>query len=1389
MATEETVATDVSDILTEFSGESPAPQQPTDVSDILTEFSAPTEQPSSDVSDILGEFSQPAPQVQAETTDVSDILTEFKPEQPVDANEQFRASIGLDRADPTKLSPLSRPPNREKQQTVAEVTQQPDRAEDVSFHERVLRDIGPAPKGMVTTAIEHPSGAISRPLARLGTQFFVKPIRGLLQVQNLSGELLSAGAKKMGISNRFTDHLDAVTAKLQEPTTIERELDEDFQERLQSSLSEGKIGKAAHQIISEGGLDMATGLLQMMMLGSGISGKGGVGGKSLIAPGLAGTKKAIFANALIRGVYSFLTTTGTAKEKAKSGLITTAFMSTPAVAKGFKLAGLADLTANSMLSTMTGAYPQAWETAKQQAEASGNPDDAAGLFVANALPIFMSDLIGSSGTRFKGATAKSDARMVSKLPPEERAEAQKFIGDVDASTKAVVSKPLEVAEKAPVSERVEAVEGARVDEVVPLDTKVVAEPSARVEQRVIEPAKSTAEIAAEEVQRRTERLSDIEQPLEGATVKQSIEETTGVSRVTPEVVTDVARQLRDQFLIAQKSSKAGAVSGRKQVREKVRITRETNKAIRDLKRFEKLTGPKSKTIPQEFKEQINAMLEGIGLKGRARGDKAAALEATAESQRQFIERMQEQGEIIPIPSDKIIDLSEKNVRDMTLEDLQSLRDQVKTIAKVGRDSKIQLGKKGRVTNELLVRKAVKAISKFGKTAPEGALKFSPPSARKKGFIQKSKDKIDGVFAPLRKNEFITDFLGKDVHDATTKRIQDAGGAELRMQEQQKSALKEAISPWQKGKAWRNFTKNREKIAGTSLEMTREEAVTIALNAGNKGNLRHLVEGNKLPEAAIDRVVASLSAKERVLVNKLQKLADASWEQSADVAETITGVRPQKIEGKYWPVINDRQLAKQAATREAEQDLFQQVIGKSFVGGKFTKARTGGTDAVDLKGTSALLQHLSSVAHFNTHAIPVRDVNKIIRDPRFKKAVSDTYNEAIYESAFPKWLKSVANPRQDVTNIDRTVNAIRRNSITANLALKVSVSAMQAGSFSQTVHELGKTSANSASNPKEGMKWSMKGMADFYGSGNPMKTIAEVNKLSTEMRNRASSVDRDMNEATSAEGMKRLLDGKLGARDLMFGTIRMVDAAVTYPTWMGAYAKEMSQSGDQSKAIDFADKTVRKTQPQGAIKDLAEISKGGAFQKLFTQYYSFFSVAYNQMAQTKDFAKLSQEGKGAKVQEIASALTFLLVVPALYSEWARKGFRLLTKEEMAGAIGGYAAGTVPFLRDVASPYGIQAVPAATGTKKLKAGIGAAIEGFKEGEILNEKAIEGVVRGTGQLTGLPTEQAWITANGLIDLMTGETDNLKRLGFSEFSLREPDEGKSTTTTRTPRPTRGKR
>ena len=1241
-----------------------------------------------------------------------------------------------------------------------------------------------APLDLPSPAVEGLKQAGRSALSLVG-KFAGEKGRGLLG-------FLNKGAQTAPGADRAASTLNVWRDSLKESSGFEKKAVDELERSYRETLKSAGSWTASAQKVGEGVFDVAANLMLIKGATGALPGQltAGVSSSTRIGKWAQAATRTLKHAAKVAAL-KYATTPGDDKARAESATTSFLYMATPALSAGLPtdtLARTVDFALNSGISLSKGIYQDAFKQAQQLADEEGGSVNSK-LF-RTLTPAMVSDLLFSLGT--KSATARGLTPQVTKdVQDIDKALAELFpekpVSREQANPRAKVTA--ETVNKPDIEIGKPLEEVKPVDEIpkpVSEEAKLEAQLTEKVDEgRAFDEARNLSKmttpeirkVAAESGLKSDGNRNDLIDRITGVTAekvgaKKAIRISTGVQKVRNDVLTNERDLLKLRLQAEARGSKVGARSAkseaaqnrrieRKVERESATLERKVNRVVGQLKRLSEIGEP---SVPAEYKEQINALLDKFNLTTKTKTAKRVEGEVKElESMRQFVERQKEAGEVIPdIVLDRMDELQQVDVKTLTLEDMTDIRDQARMIAHLGR-TKNKLIARGKLRDfkeaeDSVVNTALKTGGiKEADVTPEG---FQSRAANAPTRIQKAKNLLGSFTGSLRKVPFINNTLdnfktnGK-VFQGIDKPINDASSEKL-------VRTKEIMDVYQQAgreligtkKALKDFTKSVVDIGGE--KMSKEEALGIYLNSRHQDNRDSLTSGNKLSDETIDAVEKFVEAdpKMKRWADRMLKLVTAEWESSKKVAKALTGVTPGEIKGVYFPKIADPLLSKQAGFQLAQKDLMQDIFDKTFVNRGFTKARKGGRQPLNLNVFETIPKHISDVTHFNTHALPVRDVQKIIGGSRFRNAVSSVMGENIYNQYAP-WLRSIANPKsaRDGDKGAKLFGLLRRNSTAAMLGLKTSVALMQPGSIFQTIKEVG-------------LRDTLEGVSEFYD--NPVDMAKFINEKSPEMLFRGQSFDREIQDFENAKWVDKLTNGNINAKEAFFGMIQAMDKAATYPSWLAAYNKALGENKSEAQAIDAADSVVVRTQPSGSMKNMAEISKGSEFKKLWTMFYSHFSNVQNQLAQTADYARLSSDHPLKKTGNLASNYWWLLIAPVLYSEWAKKGFGKAPSAAQTGkGLVSYATGGIPIARDLVSGYNfggkLSAPPA------LRAGqLGLdTIREIKQGD--TRDAVERGTKTAGTLAGIPTEQAWITINGIQDLITEETDDPRRALFSKFALEQ--------------------
>ena len=358
--------------------------------------------------------------------------------------------------------------------------------------------------------------------------------------------------------------------------------------------------------------------------------------------------------------------------------------------------------------------------------------------------------------------------------------------------------------------------------------------------------------------------------------------------------------------------------------------------------------------------------------------------------------------------------------------------------------------------------------------------------------------------------------------------------------------------------------------------------------------------------------------------------------------------------------------------------------------------------------------------------------------------------------------------------DKLMRNMRVNSTAAILGYKVSVSLVQGLSYTLAIDELSKEFGVG-----KGFGMGLHGVKEFWKD--PKTAFEFIYSRSPFMRNSKEQFDRELRDHINRGELdkflklaKKDLKGKIvsalddvTSREALFSWIRQVDTITRFPAWLSAYEAKFAQTQDDAVSSRFADGLVRRTQPTASIENLSSIMRGGEFQKLWTSFMTFFSIQLNQEVDVIDRLKYSKEHRMRKVAEFAESYAWIIIVPAFFVTLL-KGARDPREKDfwntfIGDAIGLHFAGLF-LMREVVNAitkgFQLGTPPAFTPAKEL-------VLAVTSKDV--SKKIQHGVKFIGSATGRIPNQAVDTVGGFIDLMNDETDDWRRIVYTEGALKE--------------------
>lgn len=544
-------------------------------------------------------------------------------------------------------------------------------------------------------------------------------------------------------------------------------------------------------------------------------------------------------------------------------------------------------------------------------------------------------------------------------------------------------------------------------------------------------------------------------------------------------------------------------------------------------------------------------------------------------------------------------------------------------------------------------------------------------------------------------------------------------------------------------------------------LTPFQKVGTYMLAQNKTGKRQLTKGMGMSEGELARIMDAMTPQETDMAEWLLEKYDQQWNVIKTVA-VQSGIDPTKLkkELRYSPIM------RTDADLETQEDFLSGIIEGFTNEGydpehKFLEERKpGAAGKVELDAAILYMHNIARTQRFIQFAPVANKIGKILNDKKFKRALNErTYGQG--SKLVNKWMKDSVRGTTDqaTTGLSKMANIMRRNGIVYAIGFNIPSSLRQSLSLSNAVAVdkamLVHVPANlaRATTPKR-----YKEMEEFVFS------------RSLQVKN--SSFDRDLRTKANKAGLKLKLRGKQQWSQKAISWIRWMDKHTRVVAWKSLYDTGIGKFNDEVKAMEYADKWVARTQPMATMKDLPHFFRGGTFEKLLTTFQN--QVNNNANFYIYDILGAKKAGE-ISTTDAAHRVMFSYVLPAImFGMIGRGGLPKDVKDvavdlatyPLAGAVvvGRWITRMIKGWGDSSSVAGI--APGEAG--KL---IGAA----KRGDI--KDIIKYAASTVGAASGWIPAQAIRTAEGVIDLATGETEDPRRLIYSEWAIKQGQKKKKKT------------
>lgn len=760
---------------------------------------------------------------------------------------------------------------------------------------------------------------------------------------------------------------------------------------------------------------------------------------------------------------------------------------------------------------------------------------------------------------------------------------------------------------------------------------------------------------------------------------------------------------------------------------------------------------KNNNIPEEFQEQIHRYLKPYT-------GKRSFPSPDAPSLRNFVDEQVEQGgplaKLFRKQYEDVFELPQMtpDIRDITMPQLKKIEGMIDDLQKIGRKM-----------NQLETRAMGKTVSAYvTQMGDEADLLFKQPHKFqtqrdwvgeklpwRKRKAKALKERTDIWASELVRPENVLRELGgwKDFSEPEKmfRAVKLAEDMEFQTSKVLGDRWQAIIGDYakQKGAKLNNkFWDKTFKDSKSDFTIKREHMIVMAAMTGNDHNkqamLRSLAKADGTPMDAIqvNRVLReNMDVTDWKLVKDIWKMTDEMYDLMAKPYKRMTGNTLPKVKN-YFPLVADYKFTKRqkkASDYENVEDAYMSLPHmqkvRPGVQKRFFKTRVGGMDSVNMT-FDAFGKHLRDVAHTTSHWEITSDLNKVIRHPRFEKAVRENLGDSRYE-ALTSWVEDLM--KAPSTNAP-FLRALRGRATVAMLGWKLSTALVQPLSMVSAIPRVGKGNLAVA-------------LARF--AKNPRKVYRTINELSEQMAGRNKAYHRDIRDLMSTKWAKNFK--KMGTldRNKFFSMIRAGDILGSYTTWYAGWLRGIKKfDGNQNKAIAYADQSVRLTQPQSSIKDLPKVMRSkNEWKRLLTMFYSYYSVLHNQGTELYRRFKVGD----ASGMEAMGALNYMYIIPPMIRSLMQDREAADPMTTLKG-VGSHIAGGIPIARDIASGmihgYDYMTTPGGDVFKQLiDSGQTLGRMATKDDYEFKPMDLEPFIRFAGEAGGLPSGQFMTIMRGLL------------------------------------------
>lgn len=613
-----------------------------------------------------------------------------------------------------------------------------------------------------------------------------------------------------------------------------------------------------------------------------------------------------------------------------------------------------------------------------------------------------------------------------------------------------------------------------------------------------------------------------------------------------------------------------------------------------------------------------------------------------------------------LPSSLLSEIEELKmigVKEMTLEELRTTLDNIKSIKDTGRTMK-DLERFNRDTAiQQVADQAIKTITGDTKN-PKESQGLRRPEDRPTSFervadfftlqqagfeeILDSLSKFDSKSKPYQ--SFLNQHFTSKVSESFAK--QDRG--EIEQVQKINELIKSAYEFKKDGELYKYLNDMHEMVKLPDVTMADGSIKEISITKGealqmymwSKDETLHdtFIQGLNWGEDAQKRVFDLLSEKDKALAENMLGFYREYYKGVNEVFQREYGV-DLPFNENYSPV------SRNVETSIPENVMLAQEM-KSYATAKNNSLKSRNQNNIGLKPKDAfqnMVTHINMMEHYKAWSETMYEARRVFGDKEVRQIIED-YHGRKYLREVDSFLNDFARDGVDRAKIVPIVDQLRANTSKAILGLNPTVAVKQLTGLSNYLIEI----------PVGDF---FTGIGSFWTS--PLTKAKFLQENSAVLRERfGDGYERDIKQALATDYAKKLSNKNNKLSESLFVFLRQADKFTvlqgSWAAYRSGYREAIKQGKTSAEAKAFgiknAEDITNRVQESSRLDTLSPLQRGGSYAKALTMLQSqpskYSRIIWNVLRNVK-------YGRGDKATNIKRLVVLYFIVPTLYNAVAQQ----------------------------------------------------------------------------------------------------------------------------------------